>query len=93
MSPEPERAAWFVYLARCGDGSLYTGITNDLAGRMDAHNSGKGASYTRSRLPIALVYSETVDTRAAALRREAEIKRMSRTAKLGMVAKGGVTEE
>jgi putative endonuclease len=86
MSPEPHRAVtWFVYLARCGDGSLYTGITNDLPGRMEAHNRGKGASYTRGRLPIALVYSETAENRSAALKREAVIKRLCRGGKLRLI--------
>jgi putative endonuclease len=90
MSPEPEcPGAWFVYLARCGDGSIYTGITNDLDARLEAHNRGKGASYTRGRLPVALVYSETAENRSAALRRESEIKRMSRKGKLGMMAPAG----
>ena len=85
MSPEPESSGrWFVYLARCGDGSLYTGVTNDLAGRMEAHNRGKGAAYTRGRLPVALVYSEPAGDRSQALRREAEIKRMDRRRKLGL---------
>lgn len=88
MSPEPEcSSSWFVYLARCGDGTLYAGITNDLAARLDAHNRGKGAAYTRSRLPVALVYSEAAGDRSAALRREAEIKRMSRAAKLGLTTR------
>jgi putative endonuclease len=87
MSPEPEDpGGWFVYLARCGDGSLYTGITNDLETRFEAHNKGKGAAYTRGRLPIVLIYSEAVPDRAAALRREAEIKRLSRLKKLELIA-------
>ena len=86
MSPEPERSgAWFVYLARCGDGSIYTGITNDLGARLEAHNNGKGASYTRGRPPIKLVYSETVENRSAALKREAAIKRLSRGGKLLLI--------
>ena len=80
---------WFVYLARCADGSLYTGITNDLAARETAHNRGKGAAYTRGRRPIVLVYSELADTRSAALRREAVIKRLSRAGKLLLNRSGG----
>jgi putative endonuclease len=88
MSPEPERPIpWFVYLARCADGSLYTGITTDLAARLEAHNRGKGASYTRSRLPVALAYSETAESRSAALKREAQIKRMPRSGKLRLTRK------
>ena len=74
-----------MYLARCGDGSLYTGITNDLAAREAAHNGGKGAAYTRGRLPIVLVYSEKVENRSAALKREAVIKRLSRGEKLRLI--------
>lgn len=82
MSPEPETSTWCVYLVRCQDGSLYTGISNDLPARLLAHNSGKGAAYTRSRLPVELVHSEPAEDRSAALRREAQIKRMSRAGKL-----------
>ncbi|MEO1766844.1 GIY-YIG nuclease family protein [Thiobacter aerophilum] len=65
---------WIVYVLRCGDGSLYTGITTDLAARLAAHNAGRGAKYTRSRLPVVLVYQEQVGDRSAALRRERAIK-------------------
>lgn len=82
-----------MYMARCADGSLYTGITNDLAAREAAHNRGKGAAYTRGRLPILLVYSERAENRAAALRREAEIKRLNRLGKLGLVESLRVTGE
>jgi putative endonuclease len=89
MTPEPESAThWTVYLVRCGDGSLYTGITNDLAARLAAHNRGKGAAYTRGRLPIDLVYSEGAEDRSTALRREAAIKRMSRSGKIQLLKKG-----
>ena len=89
MSPEPERSgAWFVYLARCGDGSIYTGITNDLAARLEAHNRGKGAAYTRGRPPIALLYSETLENRSAALKREAAIKKLSRSDKIRLMGEG-----
>ncbi len=72
---------WFVYIARCGDGSLYTGITTDPARREALHNAGRGAAYTRSRLPVRLVYREDAVDRGAALRREAAIKRLGRAAK------------
>lgn len=74
-----------VYILRCGDGTLYTGITNDLDHRLKAHNSGRGAKYTRSRLPVELVYSEPSPDRSSALRREAEIKAMTREEKLKMI--------
>jgi uncharacterized protein (TIGR02453 family) len=78
--------SWFVYLARCADGSLYTGVTTDLHSRERAHNSGRGAAYTRSRLPVAIVHSEAAQDRGAALRRELAIKRLTRRAKEALVA-------
>ena len=81
--------AWVVYMLRCGDGSLYTGCTNDLPRRVEAHRSGKGAKYTRSRLPVTLAYWEAAADRSAALRREAAIKRLTRRQKLALVKKGG----
>ena len=85
---------WFVYVARCADGSLYTGVTTDVARRLAAHNGGRGAAYTRSRGPLALVHLEAAADRGAALRREHAIKRMTRREKLGMVGKqrAGTTE-
>jgi uncharacterized protein (TIGR02453 family) len=77
--------AWHVYVARCGDGTLYTGITTDPARREAAHNSGRGAAYTRARRPVRLVHLEPADDRGAALRRELAIKRMSRAAKERLV--------
>jgi len=74
-----------VYLLRCGDGSLYTGITNDLARRLAAHRAGKASAYTRSRRPLRLVYREPARDRSAALRREAAIKRLTRQAKLELI--------
>lgn len=77
---------WFVYMLRCGDGSLYTGCTDDTARRLAVHQSGKGAKYTRSRLPVALVYREEVPDKSAALRREIAIKRLTRQQKLALIA-------
>ena len=77
--------AWYVYLLRCGDGSLYTGVTNDLSRPLAAHQAGRGAKYTRSRLPVELVYQEMLPDRSAALRREAAIKRLPRTGKLALL--------
>lgn len=76
---------WFVYLLRCRDGSLYTGITNDLPRRLAAHRAGAASAYTRSRRPLRLVYRERQPDRAAALRRETAIKRLPRGAKLALV--------
>jgi putative endonuclease len=73
-----------VYLLRCRDGSLYTGITNDLNRRLRSHNSGTASAYTRSRRPLALVYQERHPDRGAALKREAAIRRLSRAEKLAL---------
>ena len=75
-----------VYMVRCRDGSLYTGWTNDLAARLAAHNSGRGAKYTRGRAPVTLVYAEAFPERGPALKRERQIKRMSRGEKLELIA-------
>jgi putative endonuclease len=71
-----------VYLLRCSDGSLYTGITNDLPRRLAAHRSGRASAYTRSRRPVTLAYRETVADRGTALKREAAIRRLSRAEKM-----------
>ena len=76
-----------VYILRCRDGTLYTGWTNRLEARVEAHNQGKGAKYTKSRRPVALVYWERQADKAGALRREREIKRLSRAKKLRLVGK------
>jgi putative endonuclease len=76
----------FIYIAECADGSLYTGYTNDVAKRIDAHNAGKGAKYTRARLPVRAVYSEEYATKGEAVRREAQIKRLRREKKLRLIA-------
>lgn len=77
-----------VYILRCGDGTLYTGCTNDLARRVKTHSAGKGAKYTRARLPVELVYSEPAAGKSAALRREAAIKALSRAEKLALIQTG-----
>lgn len=76
---------WHVYILRCGDGSLYTGISPDVNARLEAHRVGKGARYTRGRGPLALVYQEAVGTQAEATRREAEIKKLSRGQKTDLI--------
>jgi predicted GIY-YIG superfamily endonuclease len=78
---------WLVYLLRCSDGSLYTGVTNDLPKRLKAHAAGKASKYTRSRLPVRLAYSESQTSKSAALKREAAIKKMRRTEKDQLVDK------
>jgi putative endonuclease len=80
--PSPAQSPrWLVYLLRCSDGSLYTGITNDLPKRLKAHAAGRASKYTRSRLPVKLAYSEPHKTKSAALKREAAIKRLRRAEK------------
>lgn len=73
-----------VYLLRCRDGSLYTGITNDLPRRLESHRAGKASAYTRSRRPVSLAYQEIVGDRGSALKREAAIRRLSRSDKLAL---------
>ena len=77
--------AYYVYILRCGDGTLYTGSTNDVPRRLAIHQSGKGAKYTRSRLPVALAYWEELPDKSTALRREAAIKGLSRREKLALI--------
>jgi len=77
--------AWSVYIARCADGSLYTGVAKDVTARLAAHNAGKGAAYTRPRRPLRLVYREDGLSRSAALTREAGIKALDRAEKLSLV--------
>lgn len=77
---------WQVYIVSCRDGTLYTGITTDLVRRLAEHNTGdKGARYTRSRRPVALVFAEAVGSRSEAARREWQIKRMSATQKMALI--------
>ncbi len=74
-----------VYILRCSDGSLYTGWTNNLPKRVDCHQRGVGAKYTKSRLPVELVYFEVLESKSAALSREAEIKKLNRSQKLALI--------
>lgn len=78
---------WYVYILRCGDGTLYTGITDDVERRLTVHRSGKGAKYTRGRGPLELVYTEELPDKSAALKRELAIKRMARPKKLELIGK------
>ncbi|HLD17559.1 MAG TPA: GIY-YIG nuclease family protein [Patescibacteria group bacterium] len=79
--------SWVVYMLRCSDGSLYTGITKDLVKRINQHHSGKGSKYVRSRLPAKLVWQEEVSSGGKARTREAEIKQRSRAEKEEMIRK------
>jgi formylglycine-generating enzyme required for sulfatase activity/predicted GIY-YIG superfamily endonuclease len=81
---------WFVYVVRCRDGSLYTGISTDVAARVARHNAGQGARYTRARRPVELIYTETKRSRSNALRREAAIKALPRAGKDHLVTYGKV---
>lgn len=76
---------YFLYILRCGDGSLYTGITTDVEKRLAAHQRGKGAKYTRGRGPLTVVYRETCGDKPAALRRELEVKALTREQKLALI--------
>lgn len=76
---------WFAYFVRCADGSLYAGATNNVTARVAKHNSGKGARYTRSRLPVRLVWSRRAADRSRAMSLEAHLKRLTRAQKLHLV--------
>ena len=77
--------SWIVYILKCADQSLYTGITNNLEARLATHQKGEGAKYTRNRLPLSLVYSENCRDRSTASKREYEIKALSRADKLKLI--------
>lgn len=78
---------WVCYLLRCADDTLYCGITNDLDKRLAAHNAGEGAKYTRGRAPLRLVYAEPCADKSAALKRELQVKRLSRSEKMALCGK------
>ncbi len=78
-------SSWFVYILECNDGTLYTGMTNDLEGRLEKHMTGEGAKYTRSRGAKEIIYSEEFKTKSEALKREHEIKKLSRSEKLRII--------
>ena len=81
---------YFTYMLRCGDGSLYTGYTDDVERRLAAHASGKGAKYTRAHLPVTLAYVERFATKSEAMKREAAIKRLSKGEKEALAAGGSL---
>ena len=83
--------SYWLYILRCADGSLYTGITTDVKRRLAQHQSGKGAKYTRGRGPLTLVYQEACADKPAALRREWAVKRLPRAEKLALIQKGGTS--
>ena len=77
----------YTYIVQCSDGSLYTGWTNNIEKRINDHNSGRGAKYTKSRLPVVLAYWEEFKTKEEAMRREWEIKQLDRKAKLELISR------
>ena len=79
---------YYLYILRCGDNSLYTGNTTDVARRLAAHQSGKGAKYTRGRGPLTLVYQEELPDKPSALRRELAVKALTREEKLALIQRG-----
>ncbi len=79
---------WYVYLLRCSDNSLYCGITNNLPRRLKTHNLGKGAKYTRSRLPVRLVWQEKHNSKSSALKKEIKVKKKSKREKEKLVCEG-----
>ena len=81
---------WYLYILRCADNTLYTGITTDVEKRLEAHRSGKGAKYTRGRTPLELVYREICGSHSDALKRDLEIKKLTRQEKQNLIEK---TEE
>lgn len=80
-------------MVECADGSLYTGWTTDVEERVRTHNSGQGAKYTRSRLPVKLVYFEEVDSRSVALKREAAIKKLTKSKKLELISQSSADSQ
>jgi putative endonuclease len=78
-------STWHVYILRCADESLYVGISTDIKKRLQRHNAGKGAAYTRSHRPVVLVWSELAESESAARKREAQIKGWTRAEKLRLV--------
>ncbi len=81
---------WFVYILRCADGTLYTGMTDDVPRRVEVHNSGKGAKYTRGRLPVEAVYWAECESHSAALKREFAIKQLTRQEKIDLIENGNL---
>jgi len=79
---------WYVYIAECKDGKLYTGITNNLKNRIEQHNRGHGCRFTKYRIPVKLLHSENCDTKGEALSREAELKGWTREDKLRLISNG-----
>ena len=82
---------WNVYIVKCSDKTFYTGITNNIKLRLDTHNASNGAKYTKSRLPVILVYLERVDGKSNALKREIEIKKLNRSQKIDLINRSNLS--
>jgi putative endonuclease len=85
MSHPGKKQRWFVYILECGDGTLYTGVTNNVEARIESHRAGKGAKYTRGRLPLRLVCTIPCRNKGTALKKEYALKRLSRDKKLELI--------
>ena len=83
---------WYLYILRCGDGTLYTGITTDVQKRLEAHRTGKGAKYTRGRTPLELAYRECCGTHSEALKREWQVKQLPRQEKESLIEAAFTTD-
>lgn len=79
---------WYLYILKCGDGTFYTGIATDVLKRLEMHRSGKGAKYTRGRGPLELVYSEECENHSQALKRECEVKKLTKDQKQQLILSG-----
>ena len=84
-------SSWYVYILHCADNSLYIGISTDVEKRLKCHNDGSGAKYTRSRLPVSLVWQEGVPSESLARKREAALKKLKRAEKLALIQTGVVS--
>lgn len=93
QSEEVQKKQNYIYIVQCSDGTLYTGWTNHLQKRIDDHNAGKGAKYTKSRRPVNLLYYECYETKEMAMRREYEIKQMNRKEKLKLMEEENIKEK
>jgi putative endonuclease len=87
MAHPGTKQRWLIYILECGDGTLYTGVSNNVEARIAAHRAGKGAKYTRGRLPLKLIFTITCRNKSAALKKEYAIKRLSREEKVNLIIK------
>lgn len=92
MQESIRKSFWLIYMLKCNDGSLYTGVTNNLEARLGVHRLGKGSKYVRSRRPFELIYTEEHPSKSDALKREHQIKRLSRDAKIQLITNTRATD-